>query len=353
MREWKGVLAPYIGPHTGRSLWQVASTGVLFATALTAMYRALDLPMPWAALVASVIALPAAGLLVRVFIIMHDCTHGSFLPSRRAMDALGFITGVLTLTPYGQWRRDHALHHASSGDLDHRGHGDVPTMTVREYLARSPWQRRQYRFIRHPLTLLLLGPLHLAIGQRWRKRSLATGAQQVTSVWMTNAGIVLLAAAAVALWGWRAVVLVYLPVFYLAAMTGVWLFYVQHQFEDAYWEHEQEWDYATAAIRGSSHLRLHPVLQWFTGNIGLHHVHHLAPRIPNYRLQGCHDATPVLQQAPVVTLRSGMSALLVPEREPERRRLVPFREVDHRHAMGDAGVRDDGASADRELAPSH
>src|SRR5829696_5239561 len=251
MRELKGVVAPYVGPHTGRSLWQVASTGVLLATALVAMYRALDLPAPWSALVACAIALPAAGLLVRVFIIMHDCAHGSFLPWRRVMDGLGFITGVLTLTPYSQWRRDHALHHASSGDLDHRGHGDVPTMTVREYLARSPWERRQYRFIRHPLTLLLLRPLHLAIGQRWRRRSLATGAQQVTSVWMTNGAIVLLAAAAVALWGWRALVLVYLPVFFLAAMTGVWLFYVQHQFEDAYWEHEEVWDYATAAIRGS------------------------------------------------------------------------------------------------------
>ncbi|HYD53261.1 MAG TPA: fatty acid desaturase [Gemmatimonadaceae bacterium] len=326
-RAWRAAVAPYVGPDVRRSLYQTVTTGGLFALALVVIHRALAHPSPWATLLGLVVMLPAAGLLVRIFIIMHDCAHGSFLPSRRAMDVLGWVTGVLTFTPYGQWRRDHALHHASSGDLDHRGHGDVPTLTVREYLARTPGQRRQYRFLRHPLTLLLLGPLHLLLGQRWRSRGTATGDRQIASVMSTNAGIVVLVVLATVLWGWRAVVLVYLPVYYLAAMAGVWLFYVQHQFEDAYWENEEHWDYATAAIRGSSHLRLPAVLQWFTGNIGLHHVHHLAPRIPNYRLQRCHDASPLLQEAPVVTIRSGMAAMRLALWDEERRRLVSFAEV--------------------------
>jgi omega-6 fatty acid desaturase (delta-12 desaturase) len=266
-------------------------------------------------------------LLVRTFIFMHDCAHGSFLPWKRASEIVGYITGVLTLTPFGQWRRDHALHHASSGDLERRGHGDVPTLTVREYLARSPRGRLVYRTIRHPASLLLGGPIHLMFSQRFRGRSKATGAPQIASVWATNAGILALGTATILLIGWEMVALVYLPAYYLAAMAGVWLFYVQHQFEDAYWESGAEWDYATAALHGSSHLKLPRVLQWFTGSIGLHHVHHLAPRIPNHRLQRCHDASPLLQTAPVLTLRSGVAALKLSLWDEEQRRMVRFDEV--------------------------
>jgi omega-6 fatty acid desaturase (delta-12 desaturase) len=258
---------------------------------------------------------------------MHDCAHGSFLPWKRATEIVGYVTGVLTLTPFGQWRRDHALHHASSGDLERRGHGDVPTLTVREYLARSPRGRLLYRTIRHPASLLLGGPIHLMLSQRFRPRGLATGSPQVQSVWATNAGILTLGTAAVLLLGWEMVALVYLPAFYLAAMAGVWLFYVQHQFEDAYWEASEDWDYATAALHGSSHLKLPRVLQWFTGSIGLHHVHHLAPRIPNHKLQRCHDSTPLLQTAPVLTLRSGVAALKLSLWDEEQRRMVRFDEV--------------------------
>jgi omega-6 fatty acid desaturase (delta-12 desaturase) len=270
---------------------------------------------------------------VRTFIIMHDCAHSSFLPWRRVADAVGFVTGVLTLTPFGQWRREHAIHHASSGDLDRRGHGDVPTITVREYLARTPRQRLKYRLVRHPASLLLVGPIHLMFGQRFRPRSKATGDKQVESVWATNAAIALVAGLAWWAFGWRALVLVYLPVYYIAASAGVWLFYVQHQFEDAYWESHEEWDYATAALHGSSHLRLHPVLQWFTGSIGLHHIHHLAPRIPNYHLQKCHDGSPLLQVAPVVTPRSGMAALRLALWDDEARRMVRFADVERPHDL--------------------
>ena len=321
--EWKAAVAPYVGPDVTRSLFQLVTTLGLLAAAFVLAWLALQR----STVLALVLVLPAAGLLVRTFIIMHDCAHGSFLPWRQASEIVGYVTGVLTLTPFGQWRRDHALHHASSGDLERRGHGDIQTLTVREYLARTPRGRLAYRLARHPAALLLVGPLYLMINQRFRPRSKATGEKQVVSVWTTNAGILLLGALTVLLFGWQALLVVYLPAIYLAAMAGIWLFYVQHQFEDAYWESAETWDYATAALHGSSHLVLPPVLQWFTGNIGLHHVHHLAPRIPNYRLQSCHDATPMLHVAPVLTLRDGISALRLALWDEERRRMVRFKDL--------------------------
>jgi omega-6 fatty acid desaturase (delta-12 desaturase) len=258
---------------------------------------------------------------------MHDCAHGSLFESRRMNDLVGYVTGVLTLTPFDQWRRDHALHHASSGDLDRRGHGDVPTITVREYKAKPPKAQFTYRLIRHPASLMFVGPIHLMVGQRLRSRSKATKDKQITSVWATNAGIVVGLALAIWAIGWKATLLVYgLPI-YLAAMAGIWLFYVQHQFEDAYWESHDKWDYVTACLRGSSHLKLPAVFQWFTGSIGLHHIHHLSPRIPNYRLQRCHDDNVLFQSAPEVTFRSGMAALRLALWDEDRRRMVRFDEL--------------------------
>ena len=320
---WRAAVAPYIGPDTTRSIAQLTTTLALLALSFTIAYQL----AAWSIWAALAFAPLSAGLLVRTFIFMHDCAHGSFLPWRRATEAVGYFTGVLTLTPFGQWRRDHALHHASSGDLERRGHGDIQTLTVREYLARTPRGRLAYRLVRHPAALLLVGPLYLMINQRFRPRSKATGDKQVASVWTTNLGILVLGALTVALFGWPALLVVYLPAIYLAAMAGIWLFYVQHQFEDAYWEAAESWDYATAALHGSSHLVLPPVLQWFTGNIGLHHVHHLAPRIPNYRLQSCHDATPMLHVAPVLTLRDGISALRLALWDEDRRRMVRFKDI--------------------------
>ena len=323
--DWRRVVEPYVGPDARRATVQVIVTLGLLALSMAAMtvtFRQSMLPLTL------LLALPTAGLLVRTFIFMHDCAHGSFFASRRANDLVGYATGVLTMTPFGQWRRDHALHHASSGDLTRRGHGDVPTLTVREYLAKTPRERLAYRVIRHPALLLFGGPIHLMLGQRFRARSKATGSKQVASVWATNAGIVAVVGAGVWALGWQTLLVVYGLPYYLAAMAGVWLFYVQHQFEDAYWTSHDDWDYATAALRGSSHLQLSAPLRWFTGSIGLHHVHHLAPRIPNYRLQRCHDENPLLQTAPVVTLRSGMTALRLALWDEERNRLVRFDQVD-------------------------
>ena len=224
----------------------------------------------------------AAGLLVKTFILMHDCAHGSLFASRRVTETVGFVTGVITMTPFGQWRRDHALHHASSGDLDRRGHGDVPTWTVREYQAKTERQQFWYRVIRHPASLLFGGPIHLLLGQRLRGRSKATRDKQINSVWATNAGIVAGLGVATWLFGWNVVLLVYGLPYYLAAMAGVWLFYVQHQFEDAYWEEHAEWDYLTASLKGSSHLRA-------SCRVPLVHRQHrrpsrASPRAPNSEL---------------------------------------------------------------------
>jgi omega-6 fatty acid desaturase (delta-12 desaturase) len=317
------VVGPYLGPSARRASSQLVVTLGPLALTIWAVHAL----QSWSLVAALALVPLIAGLLVRTFVLMHDCAHGSFFASRRANDAVGFVTGVLTLTPFAQWRRDHALHHASSGDLDRRGHGDVPTLTVREYRARSPGGRLAYRIIRHPAVLLLGGPLHLAIGQRFRSTGKATGPRQLASVWATNATIMLLVAGAVWAVGWQSVAIAYALPYYLAALTGVWLFYVQHQFEDAYWAPHDRWDYVEAALRGSSHLQLPQPLRWLTASIGLHHVHHVAPRIPNYRLQECHDANAVFQRSPTVTLRSGTAALRLALWDEDRGRMVAFRDV--------------------------
>jgi acyl-lipid omega-6 desaturase (Delta-12 desaturase) len=321
--HWRRAVEPYIGPNARRASLQIATTLVPLALVMWATHAALSFSWP----LALALVIPTAGLLIRTFILMHDCAHGSFFTSRKLNEAVGFFTGVLTLTPFAQWRRDHALHHASSGDLDRRGHGDVPTLTVREYLARSRGGRLAYRIIRHPALLLLGGPFHLALNQRLRDRSQATRKQQVASVWWTNTAIVALLSVGILTVGWRSVFIAYLLPYYFAAMAGVWLFYVQHQFEDAYWVPHKDWDYLEAALQGSTHLQMSPVLQWFTGSIGLHHVHHAAPKIPNYRLQNCHDENPLFHRAPVVTLRSGSAALRLALWDEDRGRMIRFRDV--------------------------
>ncbi|MCX5763937.1 MAG: fatty acid desaturase [Gemmatimonadetes bacterium] len=322
--EWKGVVGKYQGGDAIRSLWQLGSTLTLLVLSLVLMHWSLD-RNSWLTMG---LALPTAGLIIRTFIIMHDCAHGSFLPWPKVNDAVGFVTGVLTLTPFHQWRRDHALHHASSGDLDRRGYGDIATLTVEEYEARSAVGQFSYRLFRSPIVLLGLGPLQMIVLQRLKfKFDIATGSRQFINVWLTNIAIASLVALFVLTVGYKAVLLVYLPAYYLAAASGVWLFYVQHQFEEAYWAEHGEWDYATAAITGSSYLRLNPVLQWFTGNIGLHHVHHLGPRIPNYRLQQVHNENPVFNQAHQITLIEGVKALRLALWDEQARRMIPFKEL--------------------------
>jgi omega-6 fatty acid desaturase (delta-12 desaturase) len=318
---WRHIVEDYEGPQLRRSVQQVITTLGAFVLLLYITYRTLVLPY-WVTLAC---ALVASGFMMRTFMLMHDCAHGSLFKSRRANDILGFITGVLTLTPYVQWRRDHVLHHASAGDLDRRGHGDVMTLTVREYQARSAWGRLKYRVYRHPLILLGFGPLHLAINQRYRARSKATGDKEIASVRATNIALAALIGTAWYVIGLEALALVYVPVFFFGGAAGIWLFYVQHQFEGTYWEPHGEWDYVTAAIEGSSYLRLPRVLQWMTCSIGLHHVHHLSPRVPNYRLQACHDANPEFQRAKRLTLGDSVRAFSLKLWDEDANQLVGFR----------------------------
>jgi acyl-lipid omega-6 desaturase (Delta-12 desaturase) len=324
--KWGTIVARYQQTVLWKAVYQLSTTLGLLGLAFYVMYRSLALPY----VVTLLLAIPTAGLLVRTFIIMHDCGHGSFFKSRRANEVVGWLTGVLTLTPFAQWRYDHALHHASSGDLDRRGHGDIDTITVKEYLAKSAKQRRKYRFVRHPLVMLGLGPLYLMLNQRRLLKNVHLNQLQKFSVYSTNAGIAAIVIG-FSLWiGFGNFMLVYFPAIYLAAAAGIMLFYVQHQFEDTYWNEHGEWDYATAAIHGSSYFKMNPVLQWFTGNIGLHHVHHLGPRIPNYNLKRCHEENELFHSVTVLTVPTALRTLRLKLWDEETRQLIPIRELEAR-----------------------
>ncbi|MBL8563016.1 MAG: fatty acid desaturase [Gemmobacter sp.] len=280
-REWLSILARYRDPSTRRSLFELAVTLGPFLALWGVAWAALSIS-PWLALAIGALN---GGFLVRIFIIQHDCGHGSFLKNRRAQDWIGRMLGVLTLTPYAVWRRTHAIHHAHHGDLDHRGIGDVTTLTVAEYRARSRFGRFLYRLYRHPLVLFVLGPSYLFLLQNRLPLGLMTqGWRYWASAMGTNAMIALSLAGIVWLGGGWPVLLIFLPSSVVAATIGVWLFYVQHQFEETHWSKGAEWDLHNAALEGSSHYVLPQPLRWLSGNIGIHHVHHLYSRIPFYRL---------------------------------------------------------------------
>ena len=324
-RSWREIIARYQRPDASRALVQLVTTLLPLAASFVIMHRLLAVSFWWTLL----LTIPTAGLLVRTFILMHDCAHGSFFASRRANDLVGAVTGLITLTPFGQWRHEHALHHASAGDLDRRGHGDVGTLTVREYLRRTKWARLRYRLVRHPAVFLGLGPLLFLLKERVPPRGPNVRALEIKSVWATNAAIVVVGGALVALIGLRAVLLLYLPVYYVALVAGILLFFIQHQFEDTYWEQHERWSYVDAAIAGSSYFRLPGVLRWFTGNIGLHHVHHLGPRIPNYNLQRCHDENALFHRVTIVTLAQSLRALRLALWDEDAGRLVGIRDAQH------------------------
>ncbi len=319
---WRDTLAPYAKPHLGRSLIELASSLVPYLALSALMYLMLGVSY----VLVLVIAIPAAGFLVRTFIIFHDCLHGSFLPSRRANLWLGTVLGLLVYSPFLRWRHDHAIHHATSGDLDRRGGGDVRTLTVAEYRALAPRAQLGYRLFRNPLVMFGVGPIvALLIGPRLVARTARPRMRR--SVIGTNIALALLVGVLCWLLGWREYLLVQAPTVLLAGSAGIWLFYVQHQFEDAYWESAERWSYADAALRGSSYLKLPTVLQFFSGNIGLHHVHHLSARIPNYRLQRAHDENPIFHEVPVLSLRDGLRTVRLKLWDEERGRMVSFAEA--------------------------
>jgi len=317
--KWREIVARYQTPSVRRAIWQLVSTLVPLIAVAFLMYWSLSVSY----LLTLALALPAAGLTIRTFIIMHDCGHGSFLPSRTWNDIVGWVTGILTATPYSHWRREHAIHHATSGHLEQRGTGDINTLTVREYLSAKWAQRTWYRIYRNPLVLLGLGPTFLLIKHRWPRRGMA-GRREIINVHGTNLALAGMITILSLLIGFREFMMIWLPVVLLSGSAGVWLFYVQHQFEDAYWRGGPEWDYATAAVAGSSYFRLPRVLQWFTGNIGFHHVHHLSPKIPNYELERCHRENPNFQQVTTLTIRESIHTLGLKLFDEESGRMVGF-----------------------------
>ncbi|GAC1518748.1 MAG: fatty acid desaturase [Thermoleophilaceae bacterium] len=294
---WRESLAPFARPRIGRSLLDLATSVVPYLGLSALMYLALAI----SPLLTLALAIPTAGFLLRTYIIFHDCSHGSFFPSKRANSWVGTALGLLLFAPFVRWRHDHAVHHATAGDLDRRGVGDLLTLTVNEYDERPPRGRLAYRMLRNPLVMFGIGPvIAMIVGPRIPSRGARPRMRR--SVINTNIALAVMVGTLCLLLGWREYLIVVGPPALLAGSVGIWLFYVQHQFEDTYWQASGEWSYADAALRGSSYLRLPKVLQFFTGNIGLHHIHHLSARIPNYNLQGAHDANPIFHDVPTLTL---------------------------------------------------
>jgi len=316
---WKEVVAKYARPSLGRSVWQLVNSLVPYAALWYLMYRSLAVSY-WIVLP---LAILAGGFLTRVFIIHHDCGHGSFFKSQKASDIWGFITGVLVSTPYRLWRWKHAVHHAGAADLDRRDLGAVWTLTVQEYLEATRWKRFAYRLVRNPFVLFVMAPpilflvLHRFSEPRASKRDRH-------SVYWTNLAMLGLVSALIWMIGFKAYLLIQIPVMMVSSSAGVWLFYVQHQFEGVYWERHEEWDYTAAGLQGSSFYKLPKVLQWFSGNIGFHHIHHLSPRIPNYNLEKCYRADPMFQPAKPLTLLSSFKSCSFRLWDEPRHQLVGY-----------------------------
>ena len=320
--DWKRIVAKYQQPSVARASWQIVNTLVPYALLWYLMYLALG--VSWWLVVP--LAILAGAFLVRVFIIFHDCGHGSFFKSHAANSIWGFLCGVIAFTPYYHWRWEHSLHHATAGDLDRRGTGDVWTMTVQEYLESSCWKRFAYRLARNPVVLFILAPLFIFLIKHRIPKANASRRERLSVYWM-NLAILGVAVLLSAIFGLKAYLLIQLTALMVAGSAGVWLFYVQHQFEGVYWERRDGWDYAAAALQGSSFYKLPRVLQWFSGNIGFHHIHHLSPRIPNYNLEKCHNANPLFQQVKPVTLLSSFKSLTFRLWDEQRRKLVGFRHL--------------------------
>jgi omega-6 fatty acid desaturase (delta-12 desaturase) len=321
---WHQDVARYAQPNQGKAIWQLVNTFVPYIGLWVLMVYTVKTGVSyWITLALAVVA---AALLVRLFILFHDCGHGSFFSSPRANTALGYITGILTFTPYHSWRRAHARHHATSGNLDRRGVGDVWTMTVEEYRAAPRRTRIAYRLYRNPLIMFGLGPVaSFLISQRFPQKG--TKRRERNSVLVTDLAILAIIVLASLTIGFWTYLVIQLPIILIGGALGIWLFYVQHQYEGVYWAREEVWDATKAALDGSSYYKLPKVLQWFTGNIGLHHIHHLRPRIPNYNLQQCYDQVPAMQAVRPLTIGQSLKSLRMNLWDEKQQELVSFRSL--------------------------
>jgi omega-6 fatty acid desaturase (delta-12 desaturase) len=323
-KQWLKILARYRDPDPVRSIYELVITAVPFF----ALWAVMLLGLSYGYWLSLILAVPAAGFLVRLFMIQHDCGHGSFFRKPLANHWVGRTIGVLTLTPYDCWRRSHAVHHATSGNLDRRGTGDVTTLTVTEYLSLPRWRRLGYRLLRNPLILLALGPIYLfLLKHRLPVELMDSGKEVWISAMATNLAIAGVVVGMSSLIGIQSFLLVQLPITLLASSIGIWLFYVQHQFEHTYWDHQDDWSFHSGAMQGSTFFDLPAPLRWFTANIGVHHVHHLASRIPSYRLGEVLRDHPKLREVSRLTLRDSFRCFRLALWDEEQRRLVGFRDL--------------------------
>lgn len=327
LRYWQELLTPYMKADNRTAWWQLLITALPLVGLYVAMYFLMDISY-WLVLL---LAVPAGLLYIRIFIIQHDCGHYSFFSSRRLNDWVGSIIGVFSAMPYAYWQRTHAIHHGAAGNLDGRGYGDIDTLTVNEYLALSPWRKLMYRLYRSTFVLLLIGPTYqFLIKHRFPFDAPFTWKREWASVFFTNlaiAGVLVLAWQTI---GIETLLKLHLPVFAVGATTGIYLFYVQHQFEDAYWVKKDEWSPVEAGLAGSSFFDLPKFLHWFTGNIGYHHIHHLASRIPFYKLPKAMTASPQFREVPTITLFSSIRCLRLKLWDESQRRLIAFSELPRR-----------------------
>lgn len=322
IEDWRPLVEPFQTPSIWRGTWQFASTFALYASVWVALFFAIQFSW-WLAVP---LILLGAGLQVRLFIICHDATHGSFFASKLANDMVGGFCGMLTFTPYRHWRGEHSIHHGATGDLDRRGVGDVWTMTVQEYLESSRWQKIAYRIARNPIILFVVAPFVLFLGMHRFSRKGAPD-REVRSVRNTNVALFVMICVMGSIFGFVPYLILQCVMMLLAGAGGIWLFYLQHQYEDAYWEHTEDWDYTVAALKGSSFLRLPKVLQWFSGNIGFHHVHHLSPRIPNYHLERCHASNEMFSSVKPMTFWSSFRSVNLRLWDETSQKLVGFRHL--------------------------
>ena len=318
--RWQDVIKKYQTPETWRSVWQIANSILPYLALWYLMYWSLSVSY----LLTLALAIPAGGLVMRIFILQHDCGHGSFFKSQKANDRFGTICGFLTMIPYYQWRHEHAIHHASSGDLSRRGTGDVTTLTVKEYQALSPLKRLRYRAYRSMPVLLLIGPFYTFVAShrfvRWY-----SGKREARNVYLTNLALFSIWGTLCLTMGVKSFLMIWLPVTLFSGIAGIWLFYVQHQYEDTYWKDKHEWDYVTAAVMGSSYYHLPRIIQWFSGNIGFHHIHHLSPKIPNYKLEQCHKETPMFQEAVTLTFWKSLKTASLRLWDEDQQKMIGFK----------------------------
>jgi omega-6 fatty acid desaturase (delta-12 desaturase) len=322
--DWYGATSRYEKPDLRKATWQILDTYIFFNdTATTEIYTVQhELPY-WVTLA---VALLAAILLVRIFIFFHDCCHGSFFATSRGNRILGYVSGILTFTPYEDWRRSHAIHHSTVGDLDRRGTGDVSLLTVDEYLAASRRKRHVYRLYRNPLVMFGLGPAYLFLF-RFRFSSEGARKHERNSVIVTNLAILAILLLAGFTIGIKTYLLIQLPIILIAGAIGMWLFYIQHDFEGVYWARHEDWDQMRASLEGCSYYKLPGILRWITGNIGLHHIHHVRPRIPNYNLQQCYRETPALQEIIPLTFCKSLKTPWLNLWDEKKKKLISFRSL--------------------------